>query len=240
MNSDMELTEQERMRYARHISLPGFGEEAQLKLKSGSVLVIGAGGLGSPVLLYLAAAGVGRIGVADSDCVDLSNLQRQVIHSTDSVGTPKVDSAALRLRALNPEVVVETHRLIVDESNIERLIGEYDFVIEASDSLELKFIVDAACVRLGKPYNHGAIWRYEGQTMTILPGTPSLLSLFPDGAGGVERDAAIGPLGVVPGILGTIQAAEAIKYLTGKGDLLTGRLLRFDVLSMNFQTVSLG
>lgn len=233
------LTDEEKLRYARHLSLPGFGETAQEKLKNGSVLVIGAGGLGSPVLLYLAAAGVGRIGIVDGDTVDTTNLQRQVIHTTHGVGTSKVASAAQRITALNPDVSVEPHHTFVSSENITSLISGYDFVIDATDNLDIKFLVNDTCVAVGKPYNHGAIFQYEGHTMTVLPGTADLRHLFPDGPEAVTKGAPMGPLGVVPGVLGTIQATEAIKYLSGTGELLTDRLLRFNLLSMQFTTIAL-
>ena len=228
------LTEDERLRYARHISLPGFGEEGQLRLRNGSVLVIGAGGLGSPVLLYLAAAGVGHIGVADGDVVDTTNLQRQVIHTTASVGMSKVKSAAAKMRALNPDVEIEEFGEYVNESNIAGLIAGYDFVIDATDSIDIKFLINDECVKTGKPYNHGAIFQYEGHTMTVLPGSADLRTLFPDGPSAVDRSAPVGPLGVVPGVLGTLQATEAIKYVSGVGELLVNRLLCFDLLTMQF------
>lgn len=228
------FTEDEKLRYARHISLPGFGEEGQLRLKNGSVLVIGAGGLGSPVLLYLAAAGVGHIGVADGDVVDTTNLQRQVIHTTASVGMSKVKSAAARMRALNPDVEIVEFGEFVNESNIAGLIAGYDFVIDATDSIDIKFLINDACVEAGKPYNHGAIFQYEGHTMTVLPGAADLRTLFPDGPSAVVRSAPVGPLGVVPGVLGTLQATEAIKYVSGVGELLVNRLLCFDLLTMQF------
>lgn len=233
------LTDEEKVRYARHLSLPGFGEEAQKRLKNGSVLVIGAGGLGSPVLLYLAAAGVGRIGVADGDTVDTTNLQRQIIHSTNSVGTSKVASAAQRISALNPDITVVTHDTFVNQENIASLINSYDFVIDATDSPDIKFLVNDTCVALGKPYNHGAIFQYEGHTMTVLPGTADLRTLFPDGPVAETENTLVGPLGVVPGVLGTLQATEAIKYLSATGTLLTDRLLRFNLLSMQFTTIAL-
>lgn len=228
------FTEDEKLRYARHISLPGFGEEGQLRLKNGSVLVIGAGGLGSPVLLYLAAAGVGQIGVADGDVVDTTNLQRQVIHTTASVGMSKVKSAAARMRDLNPDVEIVEFGEFVNESNIAGLIAGYDFVIDATDSIDVKFLINDACVEAGKPYNHGAIFQYEGHTMTVLPGSADLRTLFPDGPSAVVRSAPVGPLGVVPGVLGTLQATEAIKYISGVGELLVNRLLCFDLLTMQF------
>lgn len=233
------LTDEEKVRYARHLSLPGFGEEAQERLKNGSVLVIGAGGLGSPVLLYLAAAGVGRIGVADGDTVDTTNLQRQIIHSTNNVGTSKVVSAAQRISALNPDITVVTHDTFVNQENIVSLINPYDFVIDATDSPDIKFLVNDTCVALGKPYNHGAIFQYEGHTMTVIPGTADLRTLFPDGPVAETENTPVGPLGVVPGVLGTLQATEAIKYLSATGTLLTDRLLRFNLLSMQFTTIAL-
>ena len=231
MQTDIQLTDEERERYARHLNLPGFGPEAQLRLKSGSVLVVGAGGLGSPVCLYLAAAGVGRIGVADGDCVDRSNLQRQVIHSTDAIGTPKALSAAGRMSRLNPDVTVEPIPEMLSPDNIGEVISRYDFVIDATDSSDAKMFINDACVAAGKPYNHGAIWRYEGQTMTVVPGSACLRCLFDNiPASGTPA----GPLGVTAGMLGTIQAAEAIKYLAQVGELLTNKLLRFDTLTMQF------
>ena len=209
------------------------------RLAESSVLIIGAGGLGSPIALYLAAAGVGTIGIADGDNVDLSNLQRQIIHFTADVGRPKAISAAEKMAALNPSVRVIPLTRFISGDETDALFRDYDFIIDATDSLDGKFMVDAACLRCGKPYSHGAIFRYEGHTMTILPGTSRLTDLFPEGPESIERPAVSGPLGVVPGILGTIQAAEAIKYLTGTGELLTDRLLRFDVLTMEFTTIAL-
>ncbi len=235
----MELTDRDRCRYARHIAMPDFGEQGQLRLKQGSVMVIGAGGLGSPVALYLAASGVGTIGIADGDCVDESNLQRQVIHSTRDIGVLKVLSARNKMLAINPDANVVAEERFVTADNISEIIEPYDFVIDATDSLDIKFLVDDVCVALGKPYNHGAIWQYEGQTMTVLPGTSSYRTLFPDGPVAVGTLPASGPLGVVPGILGTIQAAEAIKYLAGVGTLLTDRLLRFNALTMKFVEIRL-
>jgi len=233
------LTPDDRKRYARHLSLPGFGEEAQIRLRNGSVLVIGAGGLGSPVALYLAAAGVGRIGIADGDCVSLSNLQRQVIHSMADIDTPKVISAARKMTAINPDIIVETHNIFIDAGSLSGLAADYDFVIDATDSMSVKFLVNDTCVALGKPYSHGAIWQYEGQTMTVLPGTADYRVLFPDEPDTTGDANPSGPLGVVPGILGTLQATEAIKYLAGVGQLLTDRLLRFDVRTMRFTEIRL-
>lgn len=233
------LTDDDMRRYARHISLPGFGEEGQLRLKNGSVLVIGAGGLGSPVALYLAAAGIGRIGIADGDRVDISNLQRQVIHRTADIGCPKALSAAEKMLAVNPALNVDVIDSFVSAETLPRLIAGYDFVIDATDSLGIKFLVDDVCNAAAKPYSHGAIWRYEGQTMTVVPGSVTYRQLFPDTPTHAGNSAADGPLGIVPGILGTIQAAEAIKYIAGVGQLLTDRLLRFNSLTMRFSEIRL-
>ncbi len=233
------LSQEENARYARHLTLPGFGPEGQQKLAESSVLIIGAGGLGSPIALYLAAAGIGHITIADGDNLDISNLQRQVIHRTADIGRPKAISAAEKMRALNPEIEVTPIASFITDGEIDSIISHHDFIIDATDSLDMKFAVDQACLRTNKPYSHGAIFQYEGQTMTVLPTTARFSDLFPDGPTAIERSAPRGPLGVVPGILGTIQATEAIKYLIGIGDLITDRLLRFDVLSMRFTSIRL-
>lgn len=234
-----QLTDDDMRRYARHLSLPGFGREGQLRLKNGSVLVIGAGGLGSPIALYLAAAGIGRIGIADGDCVDITNLQRQVIHRTADIGRPKALSAAEKMLAVNPALNVDVIDSFVTADTLPQLIAGYDFVIDATDSLAIKFLVDDVCTAAAKPYSHGAIWRYEGQTMTVVPGSVTYRQLFPDQSAAADGTAADGPLGIVPGILGTIQAAEAIKYIAGVGQLLTDRLLRFNALTMRFSEIRL-
>lgn len=228
------LNENERERYARQIILPDFGEEGQMKLKRGSVLIIGAGGLGSPVALYLAAAGVGRLGIVDGDCADLSNLQRQVIHDTPSVGMPKVESAARRISALNPEICVEPHNLFLTPENIDEIIAAYDFVIDATDSLTGKFMINDACVHAAKPLCHGAIFRYQGHLTTILPGSPCYRCLFQSLP---EAGQPLGPLGVVAGVIGMLQATEAIKYLAGIGTLLTGTLLTYNALDTSFAKI---
>lgn len=235
MKSQNRLTEEEMERYRRQVILPDFGPEGQLKLLNSKILVIGAGGLGSPVLLYLAAAGVGTIGVIDGDVVDRTNLQRQVIHMTSDISRPKVESARERMLALNPNLNVVTHAMFLTQENASEVISQYDFVIDATDSFDAKFLINDTCVALRKPYNHGAIYQYQGQTMTIVPGTACYRCLFDSMP---ETGDVIGPLGVVPGILGTIQATEAIKYITGIGQLLTNRLLTFDCLSMQFNTFS--
>lgn len=229
------LTAEERERYARHLVLPDFGEEGQLRLKNGSVLVIGAGGLGSPVCLYLAAAGIGRIGIADGDVVDLSNLQRQVIHDTTRIGMSKAISAARTMEALNPGVVVEPYAEMLTDRNIDRVVSGYDFIIDATDSFAAKLLINDACVRADRPLSHGAIWRYEGHTMTVVPGGACARCLFADEP---ELSAVTaGPLGATAGMLGTIQAAEAIKWISGVGQPLVNTLLRFDTLTMEFTRI---
>lgn len=233
------LSQHEAYRYARHISLPGFGYEGQCLLKSAHVLIIGAGGLGSPIALYLAAAGVGHITVADGDSVELHNLQRQVIHRIADVARPKAISAAEKMRALNDQITVTPLHEFLTHERLREIAPTFDFIIEATDSLHTKFMVDDVCTELKIPYNHGAIFQYEGQTMTVLPGTASLRTLFPDGPDAVKRTPPAGPLGIVPGILGPIQAAEAVKHITHTGTLLTDRLLRFDIRTMDFYTIRL-
>lgn len=236
------LSIDQQERYARHLMLEGVGEEGQLKLLGGSVLVIGAGGLGSPVLLYLAAAGVGRLGIADSDAVELSNLQRQIIHTTPRIGSAKALSAQAALEALNPDVRIEAHQLRVAADNIAELLTPYDFVIDATDNFESKFLINDACVTAGKPYSHGGILRFSGQTMTVIPGkTPCYRCIFPEEPVGEVAIACskAGVLGVLPGIIGTLQATEAIKYLLGAGNLLAGRLLTYDSALMKFREIPL-
>lgn len=238
----MPLSEDQKTRYSRQLCMPEIGPAGQEKLLKSSVLIIGAGGLGSPVALYLAAAGVGTIGLADCDAVDLSNLQRQILHGTDTLGVPKVDSAAARLRALNPDVHVQPYPVLVNDNNIASLIAPYDFVVECTDSFDAKYLINDACVRTGKPFCHGAVIRFYGQVMTVLPGTSACYRCAfrqppdPEKAPDARK---LGVLGAVPGVIGCLQALEAIKYLTGAGDLLTNQLLTFDALSMDFETVEL-
>ncbi len=226
-------------RYARHFSLTGVGFKGQLKLREAKVLVVGAGGLGSPALYYLAAAGVGTLGIADGDAVDVSNLQRQILHfDTDaSSGKHKTTSAAEKLRALNPDVRVIEHPLFLDASNIADVIAGYDFVIEGCDNFATKFLVNDACVLAKKPFSHGGMLRFEGQTFTYVPGHRCYRCLFraPPPPGSVPNCSDAGILGMLPGVLGSIQATEAAKWILGLGDLLTDRLLVFDALSMKFR-----
>ena len=238
----MALTEDRKKRYSRQLCIPELGPEGQEKLLSSRVLIVGAGGLGSPAALYLAAAGVGTIGLADSDTVDLSNLQRQILHSTETLGAVKVDSAAERIRALNPDVQVIRRHMFVGEDNIDALIAPYDFVVECTDSFDAKYLINDACVRAGKAFCHGAVIRFFGQIMTYVPGRgPCYRCVFrqppdPEKAPDAKK---LGVVGAVPGVIGCLQAMETIKYLTGAGELLTGRLLNFDALTMDFETVEL-
>ncbi|MEI8243150.1 MAG: HesA/MoeB/ThiF family protein [bacterium] len=235
----MQLTEPQIERYSRHIILPQVGGRGQAKLLSGRVLIVGLGGLGSPAALYLAAAGVGTIGLADGDVVDLANLQRQIAHATPDVGRAKVESAAEKCRAINPDVNVRLHPGHIRADNALAIFADYDFVIDATDSLAAKFLVADACHFAGKPYSHAGILNFEGQATTVIPGqTGCYRCLFrqpPPAAG--PSCAQAGVLGVLPGIVGTIQAAEAMKYLLGIGELLTNRLLVFDALKMSFHEV---
>jgi len=236
----MNLTEEQIIRYSRNILLKEVGGAGQEKLLGGKVLIIGAGGLGAPAALYLAAAGVGTIGLADADVVDLSNLQRQIIHFTADVNRPKVESARAKLEALNPDVRVVTYHTRVDSSNIAGLIDDYDFIIDGTDNFPTKFLINDACVMAGKPFSHGGILGFDGQTMTYLPGSGCYRCVFqaPPPKGAVPTCSEAGILGAVAGMLGTIQAAEALRFLLGKGKLLTNRLLIFNALNMEYRTVS--
>lgn len=225
-------------RYKRHLLLPEIGDVGQRRLLCSSVLVIGAGGLGSPVLLYLAAAGVGKIGIVDFDVVDVSNLQRQVLFTTEDIGKHKAEVAALKLKSLNPEIEVASYLTRFSDDNAEALLADYDLVIEASDSLQTKYLSNDVCVRLGKPLVHGSINQFTGNVMTILPGAACLRCVFPE-AKHQKDSSEYGVLGVVPGIAGSIQAAEAVKYLAGMDDLLVNRMLTFDAKSMNFFTIDI-
>jgi molybdopterin/thiamine biosynthesis adenylyltransferase len=213
------------------------GGKGQKKLLDGKVLIIGAGALGSPAALYLAAAGVGTIGIADADVVEISNLQRQVIHHTADIGKPKVLSAREKMEAISPDVNVISYHSWIRADNIMDIIREYDFVIDGTDNFASKFLINDACVMAGKPFSHGGILHFIGQTMTILPGeSPCYRCIFPSPPppGAIPTCSQAGVLGVVPGVIGTIQATEAIKYLLGVGKLLTGRLLVYDAEDLDF------
>jgi len=236
----MTLSREQELRYNRHIILDGFGAEGQQRLLQSKVLLIGAGGLGSPVALYLAAAGVGTIGIVDGDTVSLTNLQRQVIHTTRQVGQMKTDSAAERMSALNPDVQVVKYPFFLSEDNAAELIADYDFVIDGSDNFSTKYLVNDACVMLQKACSIGGISRYSGQLMTHVPGTACYRCLFPEppAVNEVQTCQMVGVLGSVAGMLGTIQATECIKYLAGIGNLLTNTLLTFDARTMQFQRLA--
>ena len=235
-----DFTEEELLRYSRHILLKDVGVEGQEKIRNGKVLVVGAGGLGAPVALYLAAAGVGTIGIVDGDVVDLSNLQRQVIHFTGDVGHPKVESARDKMLAINPNVKVNTIREFLMSDNALDIIKDYDFIVDGTDNFPVKFLINDACVMAGKPFSHGGILRFEGQTCTHLPGTACYRCLFksPPPANAVPTCSQAGVLGAIAGMLGTIQAAETLKYLTGVGELLTNKLLTFNAKTMDFRKIN--
>ena len=236
----MSLSHDELIRYSRHLILPEVGVEGQRRLKAGRVLVVGAGGLGSPVALYLAAAGVGTIGLADGDVLDLSNLQRQVLHGTDRVGMPKVDSAEITLRGLNPETRVVKHAERLSAENVERLIEPYDVIVDGTDNFDTRYVLNDAAVRLRKPVVHGSIYRWDGQVTTFVPFEgPCYRCMYPTQPPEelAPACAVAGVLGVLPGIAGMIQANEVFKLLLGVGETLAGRLLMFDAMSTEFSEV---
>lgn len=228
-------------RYSRHILLEGFGEEGQKRLADSKVLIVGAGGLGSPCALYLTAAGIGTIGIMDADVVSLSNLQRQIIHFTPDVNKEKVVSAEKKMRAMNPDVKIITYNTFLTEENAPEIISQYDFILDCTDSHTSKYIVTDACVAAGKPYCAGGVVGYGGQIMTYVPGTTTYRDLFPEPPSDSEvmTSAIIGVLGPAVGIMGSIQAAEAVKHIVGIGSLLTNTLLIFDALTMQFQRVEI-
>jgi adenylyltransferase/sulfurtransferase len=234
------LREDQIERYSRQIMLPNIGGKGQEKLLSAKVLVIGAGGLGSPCALYLAAAGIGKLGLVDSDCVELNNLQRQLLHSTKEVGTEKVLSAKKRLNNLNTDVEVIPHKIRLTSENILDIIKDYDIVVDGSDNFPTRYLVNDACVISGKPLSHGGIFRFDGQAITILPGKGACYRcLFPEPPppGLVPSCQEAGILGAVAGVIGTIQANEVLKYILRVGNLLTGRLLVFNALDSSFRQV---
>jgi len=234
------LSEQQIERYSRHIILEEVGGVGQEKLLNASVLIIGAGGLGAPAGLYLAAAGVGTIGVVDADVVDITNLQRQVIHHTADVGVDKVASAANKMRAINPDVTVRTYRQWARADNIRRIMQDYDFVIDGTDNFPAKFLVNDACYFEKKAFSHAGILRFDGQLMTIIPGESSCYRCIfnaPPPANAVPSCSQAGVLGVLAGVVGSLQATEAIKYILGLGDLLTNSLLTYNALTMQFRKI---
>lgn len=239
----MPLSEEQRQRYLRHLLLPEIGLAGQEKLLAAKVLVVGAGGLGSPAALYLAAAGVGTLGIVDADVVDESNLQRQILHSTAEVGRLKVDSARHRLRELNPDIEIITHPVRLTSANALEIIRAYDIVVDGCDNFATRYLTNDACVFLRKPNVYGALYRFEGQASVFhtATGGPCYRCLFPEPPppGAVPSCAEAGVLGVLPGIIGTIQATEAIKLILGIGRPLIGRLLLYDALQMEFRTITL-
>jgi adenylyltransferase/sulfurtransferase len=237
-----ELTREELVRYSRHILLPQVGEDGQRALKSSRVLLVGAGGLGSPVALYLAAAGVGTLGLVDFDAVDLSNLQRQILHGSAAVGSSKIDSARDRLRDINPNVEVETYETRFASGNALEIARGYDLIVDGTDNFATRYLVNDTSVLLGIPNVYGSVYRFEGQASVFgAPYGPCYRCLFrePPPPHLVPSCAEAGVLGVVPGLVGTIQATEAIKMLLGLGDALVGRLLTIDVMTMAFRTIEI-
>ncbi|MGB8540216.1 MAG: molybdopterin-synthase adenylyltransferase MoeB [Candidatus Acidiferrales bacterium] len=241
-NSNATLSKEEVMRYSRHLIMPEVGMDGQLKLKQAKVLCIGTGGLGAPLGLYLAAAGVGRIGLVDFDSVDLTNLQRQILFGTSDIGRPKIEAAAERLRNLNPDIQIDQFETRLTSENALDILKNYDIVVDGTDNFPTRYLVNDACVILGKPNVYGSIFRFEGQiTIFGAPGGPCYRCLYPEPPppGLVPSCAEGGVLGVLPGIVGAIQAADTLKLIIGKGEPLIGRLLLFDALAMRFRELKL-
>jgi len=238
----MALTDQQIERYSRHIILEEVGGTGQEKLLASKVLIVGAGGLGAPAALYLAAAGIGTIGLIDADDVDLTNLQRQVIHHTADVGVAKVTSAENKVRAINPDVTVNTYKQWALADNIREIVREYDFVLDGTDNFPAKFLVNDACFFEKVPFSHAGILRFDGQLITVLPGESTCYRCIfgaPPPVGSVPSCSQAGVLGVLAGVVGSLQATEAIKYVLGLGDLLTGALLTYNALTMTFRKIEL-
>lgn len=236
------LSAQQKERYRRHLSIPEVGEEGQARLLKAKVVLLGAGGLGSPAALYLAAAGVGTLGIVDSDVVDASNLQRQVLHTFARVGLPKTESAAAAIAALNPDVKVVPFQERLDRNNVVRILEPFDLVIDGGDNFPTRYLLNDACVLLKKPNVHGSIYRFEGQVTTFLPGKgPCYRCLYPQPPPPelAPSCAEAGVLGVLPGLVGLWQATEALKLILGIGESLAGRLLTLDALTNEFRTLRL-
>jgi adenylyltransferase/sulfurtransferase len=239
---EIQLTKDDYERYSRHLILPEVGVEGQKRLKAASVLCIGTGGLGSPLLLYLAAAGIGRIGIVDFDVVDTSNLQRQVIHGTSWVGKPKIESAKNRIHEINPYCQVDLYETRISSENALDILKSYDVVVDGTDNFPTRYLVNDACVLLNKPNVYGSIFRFEGQaTVFNYEGGPNYRDLYPEPPppGMVPSCAEGGVLGILPGIIGVIQATETVKIILGKGNTLSGRLLLYDALGMSFRELKL-
>jgi len=237
------FTEEQVQRYSRHIILPNIGGKGQRKLLDSSVLVIGAGGLGSPVAMYLAAAGIGKLGIVDFDQVDVTNLQRQILHTTADVGRSKVASAVEHLRAINPTIEVVGHETLLFSTNVFEIFEGYDVIVDGTDNFPVRYLVNDATQFTGKPLVYGSIYQFEGQATVFMPGqeTPCYRCLFPapPPPGTVPSCAEGGVFGVLPGVIGSIQATEAIKIITGEGDTLEGRLLLYDALTIDFQEMKI-
>ncbi|HEY8677548.1 MAG TPA: molybdopterin-synthase adenylyltransferase MoeB [Candidatus Dormibacteraeota bacterium] len=239
MTQDRVLTPAETERYARHLALAEVGEAGQRRLVNARVLIVGVGALGSPAALYLAAAGVGTIGLADHDRVRLSNLQRQIVHSTIGIEHLKVETAAQALHALNPQVVLEAHPVMVDERNATGLLSRYDVIVDGTDSFNARYLLSDAAYLLRKPLVHGSIFRIEGQVTVFMPGHGCYRCLYPEPPppGAIEEAQQVGIFSALPGVIGTIQAAEVIKVITGSGEPLVNRVLLHDALAMTFREV---
>ena len=239
---DFQYTPEQLIRYSRHFLLPEVGEDGQAKLLQAKVLMVGAGGLGSPAAYYLAAAGVGTLGIIDNDVVDISNLQRQILHANDRVGMAKVESAKKTLEGLNPDVKVIPYQAKLTSENIMEIIKDYDLVVDGCDNFPTRYLVNDACVLTGKPNVHGSIFQFEGQATVFYPGKgPCYRCLYPEPppAEMAPSCAEAGVLGVLPGLSGVIEAIEAVKLILGKGDSLVGRLLHFNTLTMEINTLKL-
>ncbi|OGN98177.1 MAG: adenylyltransferase [Chloroflexi bacterium RBG_13_51_18] len=226
------FTAEELQRYDRQIMIYGFGEAGQEKLKKAKVFLAGAGGLGSPVAIYLTAAGIGTLRIADHDKVELSNLNRQVLHWEENIGKRKVDSAAAKLGKFNPGVKIETIAETITEANISRLVGDSDLIVDAMDNLPTRYLLNKTAIQKGIPFFHGAVYGFEGRAMTVLPGKTACLNCLYHGASVPKEKFPV--IGVTPAVIGCIQATEVIKYIVGLGELLTDRLLNFDALRMKF------
>lgn len=239
-NNSIQYSEHEQIRYSRHLALPEIGVAGQQKIQRSKVLVVGAGGLGSPALLYLTAAGVGTIGVADFDVVDLSNLQRQILYSAEEIGTLKVDVVAGRLLSLNNNVKVVPIAERISAENVEQLVAQYDVVLDGTDNIATRFLLNDACVRFRKPYVYAAVFRFEGLASVLAcQGGPCFRCMYPEPPADVPDPARTGVFGATAGTMGTIQATEAIKLIVGKGSSLVGRLLVYDALQMRFEVLHL-